>query len=224
MSQSGWIVFSDFDGTLTTRDLVEALMREFRPDASPPLVESIKRGEMSLRAGVEALYNLLPSTDRRRYVNFVRHAGKLRPGVDECLDTADRLGMPFYVVSNGLDSFIRPVLGDRVADRYLYTNRAVWRGPRLAVEWPYPCSPVICAADCGLCKPTVMRWLPTPPERTIVIGDGVTDVEAARRADVVLARDQLAARLTSLGKPFHPFEDFSDVAHILESIGRGDVI
>jgi 2-hydroxy-3-keto-5-methylthiopentenyl-1-phosphate phosphatase len=132
------------------------------------------------------------------------------------------LGMPFYVVSNGLDSFIRPVLGDRVSDRYLYANRAVWRGPRLAVEWPYPCSPVLCAADCGLCKPTVMRWLTPPGQQSVLVGDGVTDMAAARRADVVIARDRLAEQMTAVGKPFYPFDDFHDVAAILESLAGGD--
>jgi 2-hydroxy-3-keto-5-methylthiopentenyl-1-phosphate phosphatase len=214
---AGWVVFSDFDGTLSTRDLVEGLVRHFRPEAAAPVVEAIKGGQISLKAGVAALYDLLPTTGRRRYQEWVHQAGRLRPGVDHLLDRLRVWRVPFYVVSNGLDSFIQPVLGDRIQDRQLYCNRAVWSKSRIQVEWPFPCSPTVCFAECGLCKPTVMRWLTPPGQRTVLIGDGVTDLEAARRADLVFARDGLAHALEARGIRYQPFADLYDVARYLQA-------
>jgi 2-hydroxy-3-keto-5-methylthiopentenyl-1-phosphate phosphatase len=206
-----FVVFTDFDGTLTTRDLVEGLVRAFRPDDAGPIVEAIKRGTVSLKAGITRLYDLLPTDARPLYEAWVRQAAVLRPGVARFFRELRARGIPAYVVSNGLDVFVAPVLAGLVEPGQLYCNRAVFSGRQMAVEWPHPCDPALCQEECGLCKPTVMARLTPPGARTVLVGDGVTDLAAARRADVVWARDHLARELDRLGLPYRPFDTFDEV-------------
>jgi 2-hydroxy-3-keto-5-methylthiopentenyl-1-phosphate phosphatase len=59
------------------------------------------------------------------------------------------------------------------------------------------------------------------PERyyRVVVGDGVTDLPAARLADLVMARDLLVVKCREAGIPYEPFETFYDVMAILDRIG-----
>lgn len=209
----GWTVFFDFDGTLTTADLVEGLLRHFRPHAASPLIHSIKRGDVSLRVGISLLYDLLPSSGRREYQDWVMESTVLRPGVDALLIALRDRGIPFYLLSGGLDAFIEPTLADRFQAGQVYCNQADWRGPRLHVGWPFPCHPAVCRADCGLCKPTLMKRLTPAGSRSVLVGDGVTDIPGAAGADLVFARDRLATYLSEHRRPFHPYDTFHDIHH-----------
>ena len=50
----------------------------------------------------------------------------------------------------------------------------------------------------------------------IIIGDSITDLEAAKMADLVIARDFLIEKCEELGIPYVPFETFTDVTKLLK--------
>jgi 2-hydroxy-3-keto-5-methylthiopentenyl-1-phosphate phosphatase len=54
-------------------------------------------------------------------------------------------------------------------------------------------------------------------EQLVYVGDGISDRCAARTADLVFARADLARDLAADGVPFVPFEDFVEVREHLES-------
>lgn len=51
-----------------------------------------------------------------------------------------------------------------------------------------------------------------------MIGDSVTDFEAAKMANTVIARDYLLEKCGELSIPSHSFETFYDCIHILEKL------
>jgi 2-hydroxy-3-keto-5-methylthiopentenyl-1-phosphate phosphatase len=65
--------------------------------------------------------------------------------------------------------------------------------------------------ECGSCKGAVLARRANGYDRTVFVGDGLSDRCGARAADVVYARDDLAAWCTREGIPFHPYETFADV-------------
>ena len=52
----------------------------------------------------------------------------------------------------------------------------------------------------------------------IVIGDSLSDFEAAKQADLVLARDHLIKRCKDLQLPYKPFETFYDCLEAVKSL------
>jgi 2-hydroxy-3-keto-5-methylthiopentenyl-1-phosphate phosphatase len=217
----GWVVFSDFDGTMTDRDLVVALGEAFGGGAARRLIADMETGRRSLKDGLERLYALLPTADRPRYVDFVRQEGRLRAGVKPTVAAWASKGIPFYVLSTGLDAFVTPLLTPWVPTEHIYCNRADWSGERLAVDWPFLCHPPLCQGHCGFCKLTVMNWLTPPGWGAVLVGDGLTDALAARVADVVIARGGLAGRLERWGRPYLSFETFDDVAEHVDRVLAG---
>ena len=54
----------------------------------------------------------------------------------------------------------------------------------------HPCDR-LCQNHCGLCKSSLIRKLSDTNDFHIVIGDSITDLQAAKQADKVFARDFL---------------------------------
>ena len=50
---------------------------------------------------------------------------------------------------------------------------------------------------------------------TIAIGDSVTDITMARRADLVFARDRLIDYLQSENQPYIPWDNFFEIREYL---------
>jgi 2-hydroxy-3-keto-5-methylthiopentenyl-1-phosphate phosphatase len=52
----------------------------------------------------------------------------------------------------------------------------------------------------------------------VLIGDSVTDLEAALACPVVFARDRLAGYLSERQKDYLPFDDFTDIQQAFEEM------
>ena len=51
--------------------------------------------------------------------------------------------------------------------------------------------------------------------KTIAIGDSVTDITMARRADLVFARDRLIDYLQAINQPYIPWDNFFEIREYL---------
>ena len=63
-----------------------------------------------------------------------------------------------------------------------------------------------------------MRKLAKEDHYKIVIGDSLSDFEAAKLADIVLARDHLIQRCEELHVPYRPFTTFHDCLKIIQEL------
>lgn len=68
-----------------------------------------------------------------------------------------------------------------------------------------------CQNHCGLCKSSLIRKLSDTNDFHIVIGDSITDLQAAKQADKVFARDFLITKCEENHIAYTPFETFQDV-------------
>jgi 2-hydroxy-3-keto-5-methylthiopentenyl-1-phosphate phosphatase len=86
---------------------------------------------------------------------------------------------------------------------------------KLDISFPY--FPQGCMHDCATCKPTLFNELKPSAEKTIVIGDGVSDLLLAKGADLVLAKDGLREFCKKDGILNQEYNDFSDVIRIISN-------
>ena len=63
-----------------------------------------------------------------------------------------------------------------------------------------------------------MRKVAKEDHYKIVIGDSLSDFEAAKLADIVLARDHLIQRCEELHVPYRPFTTFHDCLNIVQEL------
>jgi 2-hydroxy-3-keto-5-methylthiopentenyl-1-phosphate phosphatase len=209
-------IFCDFDGTVTEKDNIIAIMNQFGPEGWDELKEAVLDRTISIREGVGKMFSLLPVTLKEEIIEFAVKNAKIRPGFQEFLDFANVQGIPVYIVSGGIDFFLEPIIRQFSPIAGIYCNGSDFSGKTIKIEWPNSCDDQ-CSNDCGCCKPSIMRKLEESGAYKIVIGDSVTDLEAAKQADLVLARDYLKDKCVEWEIPHTPFETFYDCIEALKT-------
>ncbi|GAB4535897.1 MAG: 2-hydroxy-3-keto-5-methylthiopentenyl-1-phosphate phosphatase [Pleurocapsa sp.] len=207
------VVFCDFDGTITATETFADMLKEFAPDISARLLPLIYARTLTLNAGVKQILGSIPANQYQQIIKRTADRS-IRSGFIEFLDFLQIHHVPFIVVSGGLLGMVKAVLEHlqrvkslsgkitaiHAADvdttgEYLQVN-SQWEGDTELVD-----------------KVKVMEAYPAA--ETIAIGDSVTDINMALRANLVFARDRLIAYLEAENKPYIPWNDFFDIQSYL---------
>lgn len=211
MNEYKRIVFCDFDGTITAVETFAGMLKEFTPELSAQLMPQMYNRSLTLREGVKRLLESIPS---KRYPEIIEYAANkaIRPGLSELIDFLDSEGVPFVVISGGLRGMVETVLKregllDRLggiaavdldtSGEFLQVNSQFEDGTELVGK-----------------VQVMAKYL---ARQTLAIGDSVTDINMALKADVVFARDRLQEFLERENKPYIPWEDFFAVRDYLAS-------
>src|SRR5581483_10518954 len=104
----------DFDGTITTADLGDALCSRFAPPSWRDVDAEWVRGEVSLPEAQRRMWALARAT-REEALAAAREIGRLREGLDALLDGAHARGVPVWIASGGFDFYVEALLGARLA-------------------------------------------------------------------------------------------------------------
>lgn len=205
------ILFVDFDGTVTSEETLEGILKRFTDP------EEYARGEKKFRDGQIGLPELLtyafstiPWSRMEEIREYVRSV-KIRPGFDALLDTAEAMGIPVVIISGGLRTYVEDIIEpyrDKLLDVYSIDADCQDGHIRLLPEF---------RSDRELMnKTSVMKRYDY--RESICIGDGYTDIIMAMASDIVFARDVLAAYLTKEKRPFYSWNDFFDVEKVLKDL------
>lgn len=215
------LIFSDFDATITLIDTGLAMINSLPQREQSEAWDSEhrwRRGEISsmecLReqwglwtGSAAAMFALIDGLQvDERFFDFLALVRVRRAGL--------------AIVSDGLEFYL-----DRMLARYglstcaddkcvqstdcvlRFSNPATVTDAGVSIEFPYGDK----CGQCGNCKAHHLFRLRRGFERVIYIGDGHSDLCAARYADVIFAKDALAEDCLRSGRAFHAFHDFSDI-------------
>ncbi|WP_353855999.1 2-hydroxy-3-keto-5-methylthiopentenyl-1-phosphate phosphatase [Bacillus sp. Bos-x628] len=204
------IVCCDFDGTITTNDNIIRIMKQFAPSEWTQLKDGVLSKEITVKEGVGRMFRLLNSDQKETIQSFILHDTNIREGFEQFVAYLKKAEIPFYVLSGGMDFFVYPVLEGIVEKEHIYCNHASFKEENIQIEWPHACDSQ-CQNDCGCCKPSIIRKLAHENDFIVMIGDSVTDIEAAKCADLTFARDYLLNECRNLGLIHKEYETFVDV-------------
>jgi 2-hydroxy-3-keto-5-methylthiopentenyl-1-phosphate phosphatase len=213
------IVFCDFDGTITEKDNIVQIMKQFAPPEWEAIKDNILSQQVSIQAGVGEMFTLLPSDFKNNITDFVLTNAKIRDGFTDFVSYLRGNDIPFYVLSGGIDFFVHPLLEKLDIIDNVYCNGSDFSGKTIKILWPHSCDKQ-CSSGCGCCKPSIIRKFPAETYEKIVIGDSITDLAAARIADKVYARSFLLEKSREEELPYSSFETFYD---ILEEFQKQEV-
>lgn len=212
------VIFCDFDGTITNQDNLIAIMKEFDPPGWNPIKEDILAQRISIREGVAEMFSLLPSSKKEEIILFALDQAQIREGFADFVAYTKKQDIPLYIVSGGIDFFVHPLLEPFGPFAGIYCNKANFESETIKIEFPHACDSDCTSKGCGCCKPSIIRELLEDGAPSIVIGDSITDLEAAKQADLVIARDFLIEKCEELDIPYEPFENFHDVTNIINAL------
>jgi 2,3-diketo-5-methylthio-1-phosphopentane phosphatase len=131
------------------------------------------------------------------------------PGFSRFVDLARKQARDIIVVSDGYDLYIDPLLEKAgVPGVRYFSNHMEWVDGRPQAIFPH--FRPDCERRMANCKCQYLR-LGEPNLRRIYIGDGVSDICAAEKADVVYAKADLRRHFERTARPFRPFTTFDDI-------------
>jgi 2-hydroxy-3-keto-5-methylthiopentenyl-1-phosphate phosphatase len=212
------IIFCDFDGTITESDNIIAIMKHFAPPPWEALKDGVLTETISIREGVSQMFSLLPSNIKHEIIQYVLDIATIRSGFTDFVTYTKKQNIPLYVVTGGIDFFIYPILDEFIKKENIYCNQSDFSRETIQILWPHVCDEH-CSNDCGCCKPSILRKFPDEHVEKIVIGDSITDLQAAKLADRVFARDYLIEKCKEQHISYTPFESFTDILQELQGIG-----
>jgi 2-hydroxy-3-keto-5-methylthiopentenyl-1-phosphate phosphatase len=215
MPEPRTVVFLDFDGTVTLRDATDAILEAFADPAWREIEDAWLSGRIGSRECLTRQMALVSAT--RDQVDQLLDEIGVDPGFAMLLETCAARAVPVHIVSDGFDYCIDRILGRpdlnmlaALTDSLIVSSRLRPDGRRWSATFEHPPRP--CAHGCATCKPAAMDRLTVAGAVTVFVGDGMADQYAAARADVVFAKDKLAAFCDASSILYSPYDTLAAVA------------
>lgn len=215
------IVFLDFDGTISERDVIDVLLEAFADPQWLEIETEWQASRIGSRRCLSEQMSLVRAT--REQINALLDSIEVDRGFGDLLEVCAKHCVPVHIVSDGFDYCIRRILAragariKRALDHVnVYSSKLKLAGEIWRVEYPYFAAS--CSHGCATCKPAVMRQLNPHGARAIFVGDGLSDRYATHSADLVFAKGKLADYCRQSDVPYVLYEDLGRVAVYLESL------
>jgi len=203
----------DFDGTITTRDVGNALFRTFGGPACDELIRRYHDGEISAQECFLGEAAAAGTVDAGRLEAFLGEQ-TIDEGFPDFVEYCRRMAYDVLVLSDGLDLYIAPILS-RAGSVAFASNRATIDPVHRTLELAFPHGNAECDR-CACCKRNLMLN-GTPDEDVLVyIGEGYSDRCPASFADIVFAKDNLQTYCREQNISYIPYGSFRDVQRSLE--------
>lgn len=197
----------DFDGTITERDMLDAICSELAPAETAAAEAALVAGEIDLNECIRREFATIRGDHDAIIDEYVGRA-VLRHGFVEFVRTAQGGGHRVVVISSGFEAVIRPVLeraGVGDLEVIAHDIRFSPEGTRVTFRSGSRC------ATCGeRCKRPLVAEL-ADPQTVVYVGDGWSDRCASLFASRRFARDGLARFLEREGADYARFETFGEI-------------
>jgi 2-hydroxy-3-keto-5-methylthiopentenyl-1-phosphate phosphatase len=201
-------VLCDFDGTITDDDVAQLIFDRFGSHIWWDIENRFRRGEISCKNALISEFSTVRAS-RQEIEGFVRNYVKMNSSFNHFAEMCHHRNVSMAIVSDGLDFYINLILREIDLDGIkMYCNKAIFGDNRVRIAFPYlnpNCD------KCGNCKKLHLKKLKDKGNYIIYVGDGYSDMCAAKEADFVVAKSYLLDFCRENGIACAPFKDFSEV-------------
>jgi 2-hydroxy-3-keto-5-methylthiopentenyl-1-phosphate phosphatase len=214
------IVVSDFDGTISTRDISYEILDRFSTGGWQGVDEAYVRGEI----GSQEAFRLILEKIKATKSELMKYISELSPPIDphfvEFYRYLKERGIDLVILSDGFLFYIKLLLEkEGITDIPIYANDIVEDSAgKLIPIFPHhnrECD------KCGNCKSAIIKKLKEDHDHIIFIGDGYSDLCASELADTLFAKRRLMNHAAEHRLVYTYFHDFADVRAEFEKEIRG---
>jgi 2-hydroxy-3-keto-5-methylthiopentenyl-1-phosphate phosphatase len=208
------IIQTDFDGTLTEEDVSFALLDAFAEGDWRQLYEQYRNSKMSVGDFNTKAFAMVKAS-RDELLRVAREQVKLREGLRNLDNYCHQRGFRFLVVSNGLDFYIKDILGNvGMGDIEVYAATTSFTPEGLQVKYIGPDGAVLKKGF----KEAYTKLFLAQGYQVVCIGNGPSDYAPAALAQHVFARDGLLDLCKEKKLDCQPFADLNDIVRSLEKL------
>ena len=205
------IIQCDFDGTIIRNNLSVLIRERFAPEAWRAIETDYLEGRITVEESNRRQFALIKEP-KERLQEFVRRNIDVRQDFLEFTANCEAKGNLLVIVSSGLDFYIETVLSEiGMPNIELYCGKTEFTEKGIMVSYTDEEGNTI---EDGF-KIACMNWLKKRDNPIIYIGDGLSDLEAARSANYVFATGHLAKLLEEEYISWSSFDNFIDISNKL---------
>jgi len=198
-------VLTDFDDTAAAQNVAEMLLNRFGAPDWRDVRLRFRDGQINLKEYQEITFRNIRA-DRATMQSYVKEHANLRPFFRELWGFCQTNNIPMAVVSQGLDFYIEAVLERAGISRVpIYAVNTEFKAGNISYHYKHTYPGKGCQ---GNTKGFVVESFQERGCYVFFAGDGQSDLEAARKADVTFAHRTLAHLCDEESIPYQPFEDF----------------
>jgi 2,3-diketo-5-methylthio-1-phosphopentane phosphatase len=202
------VVLTDFDDTAAAQNVAEMLLNQFGDPDWKDVRQSFRDGQLSLKNYQEITFRNI-NADRATMQSYVKEHANLRPFFKDLWGFCQSNGIQMAVVSQGLDFYIQAVLEREGVGRVpVYAVDTKFEGGEISYHYNHT-NPG--KEDEGNSKRFVVQSFQKKGAYVFFAGDGHSDLEAARVADVTFAHRNLATFCDDEKIVYQPFKDFREM-------------
>ncbi len=212
------VVFSDFDGTITAKDTIDAMYDEFGVENWPAVVRGLYAQGLRSRQIIKRMLGMLDAS-HEQIVALLRSL-PTREGFAEFREFCKARDYDLIVMSEGISLSVETVLHERGINDLPYFGNVLERDAQGRWTTSNPHASGECH-DCGNCKSSHVIERKKAGDAVVYVGDGATDRCPAMVADIVFATGYLAKFCAKTGIPYFPFTTFHDV---VEEMSKPDFV
>lgn len=197
-----WAAVSDFDGTITLRDVGDHLLLHYgfadrrTIEASYSLKVRVEDFMKSAFAGARLTEKMI--------AGFVRERVRARPGFREFIRFCGASGVPAEIVSGGVDLYAAPFFKKHGVKVKSFFGRARVVKGGIKIAYPF-----LKRMDLSSFKASRVRLMKRAGYKVVFFGDGPNDFKAAGLADKVYAAGRLLRLCRERGVAASPLTDFN---------------
>ena len=211
-------VLTDFDDTAAVQNVAEMLLLEFGGPTWQDVRRRFRDGQLTLNQYQEITFRDIQA-EPRVMQDYVKKNASLRPYFKEMWGYCRENQVPLAVVSQGLDFYIEALLekeGCGAVPVHAVNTRFDAQGINYEYRYTVPGKEHL-----GNSKGVVVDSYRDRGHYIVYVGDGMSDFEAAARADLVFAHRVLADECQRQEIPFRPFTDFGGVLQAVKELAGG---
>ena len=203
------IIQCDFDGTIIRNNLSVLIREKYACGDWQRIDSAYLHGHLTVEQSNKLQFVFIKEP-KERLQEFIRQHIEVKPGFVEFVRYCQESAIPFVIVSSGLDFYIEPVLVEiGMPDLELHCGRTSFGKDGIYVSYYAPEGNII---NQGF-KRKHLSSLKKRDNNVVYIGDGLSDLEAARQADHVFATGHLLDLLNTQSIACSAFSDFYDLLH-----------
>jgi len=209
-NELSYIVFTDFDGTITRNDIGDSMFKVFgNPEKCSEAFRETRDGKIGMTESWRRSFATVESLSPATFDSFVEWQ-EIDAGFHRFERYCTGESIPINIVSDGFDLYIRHVLErEHLAHLPFYSNELmIDAGGTLVPVFPYTDSE---CTMCANCKRNHMLTKSGDESVIVYIGNGYSDRCPSRYADVVFAKGSLLTYCERENITYHRFETFDDV-------------
>jgi len=206
---NGWAAVSDFDGTITLRDVGDHLLLHYGFADKKTIDESYVSG-VKVEDFMRSAFSGAALTEKV-IAAFVRKKVKARRGFREFVVFCETSGVPFEIASGGVDLYADPFFKKHgVKVRSFFGKARVVKGG-VSIRYPF-----LRRLDLSAFKESRVLRQKRAGRKVVFFGDGPNDLKAAAAADKVYAAGRLYRLCRERGIPVSPLTDFRKAAGFIK--------